>query len=80
MFNFELGIKARSKVSGFTGVITSRLEHLNGCNRYWIEPRVGKDKKPTEGCWIDEVELEAVGNVKIVTAKSDNGGFASTVK
>ena len=32
-FEFELGIECYSKVSGFKGMINSRSQHLNGCDR-----------------------------------------------
>lgn len=80
MFKFDLGIEAKSNVSGFKGIIVSRSEHLNGCNRYWLQPKVDKDGKVLDGYWIDEGEIEIVGTKKLSRNNNDRGGFMSTVK
>jgi len=80
---FELGVEAESDVSGFKGIITSRSEHLNGCNRYWLQPKIAKDGKMPDGCWIDEGELIVLAKPKIkrpVSQKGNTGGFPSMVK
>jgi hypothetical protein len=79
-FLIELGTKAKSKVTGFSGVITSRAEHLNGCNRYWIEPPVKKDGSINEGRWMDEVELIVLDDKKIPHKKVKTGGPSSPIK
>jgi len=79
-FLIELGSKAKSKISGFAGTITSRSEHLNGCNRYWVEPLVDKDGKIKEGAWFDEVELVVTQKPKTKAVKRINGGFPSSIK
>lgn len=80
-FKFELGVTAESKISGFTGVVTSRSEHLNGCNRYWVAPRVDKEGKLPEGSWMDEDELEVVPSEAVHgRGNNDRGGFPSRVK
>ena len=79
-FTIELGITVESKISGFKGVVTSRSEHLNGCNRYWIAPKVGEDGKLPEGNWLDEDELVAVISKKIEHGNNERGGFPSKIK
>lgn len=59
-FIFNCGDLAKDKVSGMTGVVASRADHLYGCNRYWIQPRELKDGKPVDGQWFDEDALEMV--------------------
>lgn len=81
MFEFELGSRVVSKISGFTGIVTSRSEHLNGCNRYWVAPRVDKEGKLPEGNWMDEPELEVLPDAPIVTQTGKKpGGFPSQIK
>lgn len=80
MFKFDLGIEAKSNISGFKGIIVSRSEHLNGCNRYWLQPKVDKEGKVLDGYWFDEGEIEIVGTKKLSRNNNDRGGFMSTVK
>lgn len=80
-YHSQEGATATSKISGFTGIITSRSEHLNGCDRYWIAPRVDKDGKLPDGCWLDDGELEIVPE-KSTHPRTNNsvGGFPSSIK
>lgn len=57
----QLGQQVRDKVSGFTGIATSRVEYLNGCVQYAIRPRVEADGKFPEAHYFDEEQLEVVG-------------------
>lgn len=79
-FLFELGSEVKSNISGFKGIITSRSEHLNGCNRYWVAPRIDKDGKLPEGYWFDEMECQLVKAPKLVKTNLDRGGFPSQIK
>lgn len=54
----ELGAKARDRVSGWEGTITSRYEYLNGCERYEISGS-DKDGKP-EGFVFDFQQIEVL--------------------
>jgi len=92
-FKIEMGSTVKSIISGFQGIITSRSEHINGCNRYWVSPSVDKDGKIPDGYWVDEQELKVVkGPSKEVKAMADHfkkketkkvdgpGGFPSKIK
>lgn len=79
-FLFENGQTVESKISGFSGMITSRADHLNGCNRYWVQPRIDKDGKIPDGYWIDEGELMAIKPAEIEPKNKDRGGFHSRIK
>ncbi len=79
MFKHALGIEAKSNISGFKGVVSARSEHLNGCNRYWIQPSVDKQGKLPDGSWFDEEEL-IPGKKKINRGQDNHGGFPSRVK
>jgi len=52
MFKIELGKEVKAKVTGLVGITTSRSECLYGCNRYYIQPKVGEDKKVPDGWWF----------------------------
>jgi hypothetical protein len=82
MFTIEMGVKVKSKISGFQGVVVSRAEHLNGCNRYWIQPPVDKDGKLIDGYWLDEQELTVLEDDPVTTDAPHRkpGGFPSRVR
>lgn len=60
MFQHNLGDRVKDTVSGLTGILTSRSEHLYGCNRYWVQPQEVKDGKPVDGCWLDEAAIQII--------------------
>lgn len=68
-FKFELGIVAEDKVSNLKGVITSRCDHITGCNRYGIQPPAEKGVLPNQ-VWFDEGRVKKVPDVKKITKKS----------
>ena len=53
-----LGKEARSKVTGFYGIITARADYLTGCVQYCLQPSVDDDGKERKSKWVDESELE----------------------
>ena len=79
-FSIELGSEVVSKVSGFKGVVTSRAEHLNGCNRYWVAPKVDKDGKLPDGFWMDEGEIKVTKKPVLKPKNQERGGFPSKIK
>lgn len=60
MFLFNVGDRVKDRISGLTGIVMSRAEHLFGCCRYWLQPEEAKDGKPVDGCWLDEAALVLV--------------------
>ena len=80
MFEIELGVKVVSNTTGFKGVVTSRSEHLNGCNRYWVQPPCDKDGKLVDGAWHDENELIVKAGRRLPQKNQDRGGFPSRIK
>ena len=79
-FKHELGLKAESNISGFSGIITCRSQNLNGCDRYFLSPKVTKDGTLPDGYWFDEAEIIIKKAKKIDPKNQDRGGFASTLK
>lgn len=70
-----LGKQVRDKASGFEGIVTARIEYINGCIQYCVKPRVGADGKPPDSLYLDEEFLEVIGN-GIAIAPRPGGGPA----
>jgi hypothetical protein len=60
-FEYELGLRAKCKITGFEGIITSRVEFLTGCNRYCLQPTELKDYQVIESQYFDEAQIEIIG-------------------
>ncbi len=59
IFKYELGWLAKDTITGWTGRIVIRSEHLTGCVQYVLVPtHLDKDGKRIDGEWFDEVRLE----------------------
>lgn len=61
-FKFALGSKVRDGLTGFTGVITARVDYLTGPNRYQIEQAAEAGKSHVEAQWFDEPRLDNTEN------------------
>lgn len=59
-WKFKLGDKVRDRVSGHTGIVCIRSEHLNGCKQYGVFPEKGPDGKIPDAINIDGEQLEFV--------------------
>jgi len=73
MKEFKLGTILKDKITDFEGTAIAKVEYLNGCVRYEIQPRKLKDGNKIESIWIDESQL-ITEKKKAVTGKSDPGG------
>lgn len=78
-FEYQLGFKAKDKVTDLEGIIISRAEWLTGCNTYCLKPKA-KDGKELEGQWVDEGRIEIIGPgiTKDEVKAKKNGGPIST--
>jgi len=80
----DLGSTVRDKITGFKGIVTSRAVHMNGCDRYWVQPPVDKTGKTVDGAWFDVVTLETLKVPKIIIEEQNltkkPGGFPSRQK
>ena len=54
---FKLGQRLRCRISGFEGIATTRIEYLNGCVQYCLQPSVDKEGKAVEGEYFDQGQL-----------------------
>ena len=61
-FRFELGKEAKDKVSGFTGIITSRIQFLTGCDQYGLKAKIKPDGTPIDVAYFDEGRIVILGD------------------
>ena len=71
---FKLGDEARDKITGFTGTVIARIEYINGCIQYEIQPSVGNDGNQRKHDWIDKTQLELVKENGKKKVKEIHGG------
>ena len=70
--SIKLGDRVVDIVTGFTGVVISRIEYINGCIQFGVKPKADKTgMKSAE--YIDEKELKIVGK-PVVMEKKRTGG------
>ncbi len=71
-----LGKEGRDKITGFKGIITSRVQYLTGCDQYCLTPKVNEKGETQTGEYFDEARIEVVGNGILpeeVTGESKGG-------
>ena len=74
MDNF-LGKKAKDKITGFEGIITSKHIYLTGCNQYGIQPPIDKDGKVPDKGYFDEGRIEIIGDgIRAESVSADENG------
>lgn len=57
-FRFQRGEFVRDIITGFSGVVISRMDSITGCDRYCVQPAKLQDNKMIEAVWIDDHCLE----------------------
>lgn len=72
--SIQLGQLVRDTISGFEGKVTSRIEYLNGCVRYGVQPPVDKDGKMPAGEFIDWQQLEVLVDDTVTALPARAGG------
>jgi hypothetical protein len=58
---FDLGKKAKDKVTGFEGVLTAHVNYLYGCDQYGLTPPISDDGKCGDTQFFDEGRIEITG-------------------
>lgn len=61
MDTIKLGNKVRDTVTGFSGIVTSRIEYLNGCIQFGVGGKVRKDGGVPGTEYFDWQRLEMLG-------------------
>ena len=54
----ELGDEAQDAVTGFKGIVVAETRWLYGCNRFTLQPAVGKDGKVPESATLRRASRE----------------------
>jgi hypothetical protein len=58
----EIGQKVTDRITGFTGVVTGKVNYISGCEQALVAPRVDKDGKLVSSEWFDVQRLDAVAD------------------
>jgi hypothetical protein len=61
-----LGKKAKDRITGFAGVVSSVGFDLYGCIQAVLSPPVDKDGKSQDGRWFDVNRLEIVDETRVM--------------
>jgi hypothetical protein len=56
----KFGKKAKDKITGFAGIITSKHTYMYGCTQYGLNPPVDKDGKTQDVHFFDEGRIEII--------------------
>lgn len=64
-----MGDKVKDTLSGFTGVVIGRAEHMTGCHQVYVLPTSEKDNEIKAGNWFDIERVEKV-EANVATVKS----------
>lgn len=70
----RLGDKVQDTVSGVIGIVCSKIEHLNGCIQYGVQPKLNKNDDEIKVWNIDEEQLKIVKPKTVKVKKSLTGG------
>lgn len=62
----KLGIKAKDRITGFTGVVTGYCQYISGCHQALLTPEVDDKGGHRDGHWFDVQRLEQSGEDVIV--------------
>ena len=80
-----LGDKVEDRVTGLQGIAVARVEYLNGCVQFCVQPRTAKDAMVIDSLYIDEGQLKVIGRGLNTTEKKRfiqrkiNGGSVAHV-
>ena len=74
----KLGDKVRDKITGFEGVATAKVEYLTGCIQFCVKPKVTEEGKMPTGEYIDDIQLEVIGDSLDVEQEPNGGPMPDT--
>lgn len=58
----KLGEKVKDIVTGISGIAVAKVHYLNGCIQFCVQPRAAMDALKTDSLYIDEGQLEKIGD------------------
>ena len=62
----NLGLKAKDKVTGVKGIVTSVSFDLYGCIQLLVQPEVNKEGKYVNSYWLDENRVKITGKKPVM--------------
>lgn len=78
--DIKLGTKARDKITGLTGIATTKTQWLNGCLRVGIQPQEIKDGKPVDPSFFDVEQVEFLVGGLVKESKRSGGPMPDPVR
>jgi hypothetical protein len=74
MTKIKLGDKIKDTITGLEGIAIAKIEFLNGCVQYEIQPPVDKEGKMIESEYVDSQQIEKVKEPKPPKVKKAKTG------
>lgn len=75
-WEFNLGDEVRDTITGLEGIVVARIEYLNGCKQYEVQPEGVQDNgKIKKHSWIDEPQLKLINSNNEYEQKEEFGGI-----
>lgn len=71
--DIRLGSEVKDLASGCAGIVTARIEYMNGCTQYSVQPAVTKDNVLPDSYWFDWQRLEVTGPGITQDVRNDGG-------
>lgn len=72
---FELGLEAKDKITGFSGLLIARHIWITGCDQYTISPPKKEDGTLGENYNFDEGRIEIIGpGITVQSVQSETSG------
>jgi len=56
----KLGQKVRDKVTGFEGIVVSKVDYITGCSQNGVTPQIKAGEKYPDCTYIDYIRLEII--------------------
>lgn len=73
-----LGLKARDKITGFTGVVDSIAFDLYGCIQATLKPPITESGEIPDGHWFDVNRLEILDKDRVVDLPDFHRGYVAS--
>lgn len=75
-FKYALGLTAKDPISGFEGVIVTRVQHIFGCSTYGLAPtELSSDGQTKKTEFFDEARIEILGDKGHVPGEAEEDRF-----
>lgn len=70
----KLGSKVKDRITGFSGIATSHVKYLTGCDQIGVTPGVDKDGKVQDTHYFDHTRLDVLDEEVVKPTNQENGG------